>query len=741
MRVWAEVSGLSKVLAHVGDHFERPFTLLQSRIAAIATGVLAIHFAVSGLEMWPEDDLVAFALLVAFIPLFTAMIRGPMWLQWVSGAMLATIGGWLANKDDRAVAGVLAIAAGLLLTWIEARRGLRRAAVVAALRDWLWRTAGTLAAAIAALGVANRFERAVFEETFATPLEGLSLPAAIFVGVLTFIALAGAVWALPRIAAKRMSDGVVLPSAPADALWIGALATVAALVFDVRAIPERGVFHTAAGTTTWIAFAAVLAFAAMRLGFRGAVSGEVQALWILLLGGQASLRGHAATLAARWRNGPVTLVAAPEAALSCGGTHLRLAQLRDHVEPLFPRRAVHFADWEETHPPRDRWQALPIRELYAPAALWPELFESRLEPDALVVVIHDREPEAETIADLRRVLPTNRTDFHLPVGQPASFERWPGVEVYPIVGRGESGVDRWIAGNAIATNRRLAPRIALIAHSDSDRKLAMKLRDVFIGKRDRIGRRVFADSTLLSWSFFARLRGSSLFGQTLTSKSRYGRGGWWGDVMGRLVSFGLPADTEYDVLVIEGPVEVAAIEKVLDRRSRTAASRIIAALPAGQQPVLNIYTHLIPIPATPDIGAQANEIAARYLALEFEAVPVAASSDGRPRVFLSYDRDHWRAAIELEYRLRGTWDIQRLESLGASLDASVRDLIAAADIVVAIGRIKTATRATEELELAAQMKKPVFRVNTGMMMRGRIGDEELDRIVARLNEELDSFRT
>ena len=75
----------------------------------------------------------------------------------------------------------------------------------------------------------------------------------------------------------------------------------------------------------------------------------------------------------------------PEDAQRIGGEHLRAAGLAGEVEALFPLRPVHLDDWADAQP--DAWPALPVRELYAPAEIWPLVIGSRMESSAQALVI------------------------------------------------------------------------------------------------------------------------------------------------------------------------------------------------------------------------------------------------------------------------------------------------------------------------------------------------------------------
>lgn len=736
--------------------FRRPVSALESRFAAIAAAVGTVALAGMVLGMWPYAPRLGFILLTAIMP-FAALkfISKPSIAQGVSVFLFYVMVAALWDLGPRLLLAGGALLVALLFTWMEQRRGLRRAALLGALRDLLWRSLGTIAAAIAALAAANRTERAVFEAAYNTPLEGLALWAGVFAGGALALVLVAAVWLLPRIAAKRMRSGLALPAASADALWLGVFLSGVAIALDVRDGVALGIFSDAFGRMAWLALAATFAFAAARLGLSATVTPDIQQLWIVIPGAQETprlLRRHAAALAARWRNGPVTVVAAPETAIRLGGAHLRLAQLRGEVEMLFPRKAIHLADWNDTLPPPGRWKALPIRELYVDAALWPELFESRLQPNALIVVIAEK--ETGVVDELRAILPTNRTDFHLPPGAGVELERWPGAEVYPILGAGDASIDSWILRNGLARDRAAGPRAVLIGYAAQSRDLAEKLRAALAGAVDGGGRKVLAGTALVTPNRFTLSRLPSNYWYTglgLKQIRDDSAGRWWGPLTQPLID-GIVGKADFEFLVIEGApdvVTVANVLKTVNLRLLRSLTRVIGVLPPDQTaPRLSMYNALLHRPAG-NLDVQAADIARRYLALDFEPPmepdPVPAAKvmptlrerlpprTGRRRVYLAKVAAQYTALDKrVRARLSRSFDIVESVAPVSGLmqeqgwlaqfkimsvqesRAEIARTLAGADAVVAIVETLPAFGAPGELELAvaASLNKPIFAIVT-----------------------------
>lgn len=721
--------------------FRLPASVPESRLVAVMAAAVVAVIGSVGRDVWSHPW--GIATLLAPIVLYFA------WRPKVGLALflLGPLAGSLYLFDAaHLLVAAFPLAALELFTWMEGRRGLRLAARLQVLRDSLWLLIGLMMCALVAFAAADRVERIVFERAFRTPLEGLAMSAGILAGALLFLALAAVVWLLPSIAARRMSAGLSLPSAAADALWFGALLGALALAFDVRAIAGGSVF-SGSGQNCAMALAATFAYATVRLRLRFAAAPEVEPLWILFLGtGKPSraARRHAAVLAARWANGPVTVVAPPEAALSWAGTHVRLTGLRGRVEAMFPQRPVHLADWSGTLPPREAWQTLPIRELYLDSALWPELFAG-LESSALVVAMDDSHPKEKVVKDLRALLPTGRTDFHVPdnVNPGVIDTHWPAVEVYPIVGGPDVHIDEWIERNAKQQESVPGPRLVVIEHTKRDSALANRLTVALRGEADARGRKVFPIRVVDGgW-------GMRLWNRTVSNVWRLAvdgrrwrgvtRGHWYewvGSALARLAAFGIMG-AEYDLLVIDDPARTTSPGTAvgLSRRAQSFADRQVAVLSPGSitlnEPFGGVWTGVI-YRSGEDLDVQVAHIVDRYLALDFDIVPPAPlreppvdskSSAWRPRLYFSFSEDVQGIAELLGRNLLGTCDVYsrvagflgrmpRASLIPEPLPANVQQRIEEADAVIAIMGRKAADSVwvRSEIDLAASLQKPIIPV-------------------------------
>jgi len=138
----------------------------------------------------------------------------------------------------------------------------------------------------------------------------------------------------------------------------------------------------------WLPAAAAYAVARTRSARPLAAPGRP--LWLVLPGQpREPVRQLAARAARAWKAGPVTLLALPAQRADCGGDHAHCAAAAGALETLSPTHPAQMADWLAARP--DPWTALPLRELYAPADLWPHILGERVERDALVLRLADRD--------------------------------------------------------------------------------------------------------------------------------------------------------------------------------------------------------------------------------------------------------------------------------------------------------------------------------------------------------------
>jgi hypothetical protein len=417
--------------------------------------------------------------------------------------------------------------------------------------------------------------------------------------------------------------------------------------------------------------------------------------------------------------------------------------MRGEVEALFPQRPIHFADWADTLPPRARWQALPVREIYVDAALWPELFEAHFDANALIVAVDEKEPDDGLIDRLRAFLPTARTDFHLPVIEAARLAaRWPGVEIYPIVGLGDRRIDNWIETNGKLRDEATGLRFVLIAHAKEDLNFATALVGKLEGAVDPRGKTIRPIPIDIGggrglWATARRRVSANVWRQGVRVRTvrATSRGRWRkpvADIAATALSFGV--DAEYDLLLIENglgePITQEDVLALVGRDGVKFANRVIGVLwPGLPVPSLlreSAYAGFINrIPGT-DLIEQVTEVAHRYLALEFEpAAPVAqqqtaAAQPGdtrRPRVFISYPREYDELVEVLASKLRATCDVVRgLDfHVGESVAKEIERQISEADVVIAVIGPKTTQSdwVMRELEIAAERKKPVLPIVIG----------------------------
>ncbi len=632
--------------------------------------------------------------------------------------------------------GVIAALSALILSGAEKRRGLRWAAWLATARDGLWRLAGLLVVAIISLAIANWTERRVFEAGFRTPLEGLSPSAGILAGALSFVALVWVVWRLPRVVVERQSAGSILPDAASDALWFGTLLCAIGVTFDLHNMMKTGAFSDALGSNSWLALAATAGFAVVRLRLPPALRTDASSpLWIVFLGGKdssAKARRHAARLAGVWQEGPVTVLSEPDVALTSAGAHLRLARMRGRLGALFPQRIIHLADWIESLPPPERWQAVPVRELYARRTLWPELLSARLESNARIVVIDDALPDDAIVDRLRVVLPSGRTELLLPtmIGTDRLRARWSGIAVFSF-----DGPTQVAAINRSTERTDSIVRVTIIDYAEVDRDFAEQLaaslnynrdaqkkivRALALPRSGRVNLRVFAQAVASG-----PLVVVPLFANMAARKNRR-----FGPVSRLLASV---SGVEYELLIVEPDAEQTEGRPLLpvpadeEGRNPSSFTQVIALLPPGSEDSLltqprERYTGAL---RRASVGQeqQVADVARRVLARKWEPLPVpdamaTAPDDAtlrRPRVLLLFARPYRDFALPLSRKLEPVCEVTESEfdpEPSEDLLEQFTGLFNRADALVAIvGPDATLSKWTMfEIDSALESHKPVLPV-------------------------------
>lgn len=193
--------------------------------------------------------------------------------------------------------------------------------------------------------------------------------------------------------------------------------------------------------------------------------GESKGLWIVLLDGEV-----AGAAAKGWRNylteaqlgyrhdlpgrvtlihrvargwwgpgrGPVTVVAPPSMRLT--GEHLTTAWQQGRLKALFPKVMVGLQDWLRTLPPADRWDSLPLRELYPATDLMLRAVQSLAQAgDTVLLLSQDEAP----LLEWRKALALQ----HVWLGwQGAGFEKTSGLAGLPF---------EWLVGMDVANHKVL----------------------------------------------------------------------------------------------------------------------------------------------------------------------------------------------------------------------------------------------------------------------------------------------
>lgn len=297
--------------------------------------------------------------------------------------VLAVLGGYRIAREASALA--IACVAGVApLAWAAASFGrlsaLRAGFLMAEVRDAAFRVVTLVAACAAALRAGTEVEHLVSAGTYATPLESLT-PAAGWTAAIAILAvLVWSTWRLPGWLSALQLRGRIDADAVGEPLVFITLGCLAALA--IWRIDDT----TPPGSAIWVAVASGGAYAWCRLRYAAPVRTRGAPLWIVVAGGNGEAVGElAAEAAAAWKAGQVTVLAEPEAVSKVGGEHLHAAVRAGLGVSLFPKRMAHLEDWDDAQP--DEWRALPVRELYAPGELWPQILSERVEPDARLLAI------------------------------------------------------------------------------------------------------------------------------------------------------------------------------------------------------------------------------------------------------------------------------------------------------------------------------------------------------------------
>jgi hypothetical protein len=208
--------------------------------------------------------------------------------------------------------------------------------------------------------------------------------------------------------------------------------------------------------------------------------------------------------AARWRRGPVTVIARPAEAARLSGRFAHLAASAGALPALIPRSLPELSDSQAFLAPADEWRSIPVREIYPTPGLWPETVRRFVNDSARVLVIttHARgsarkftdlpAPAAELIDSVRRALPVRQPLYRL---SPPSTERdsvWPGLHrtLFSTATRMFVRIVRSTLDISVAQDSAKGTRALFVVHAGGDQKRARLLAAQLHGKKDASGLRM-----------------------------------------------------------------------------------------------------------------------------------------------------------------------------------------------------------------------------------------------------------
>lgn len=583
-------------------------------------------------------------------------------------------------------------------------------------------------------GLSERFYRLAF----GTPLESLAPWTAILLGMLAVLLLAGATLLLPNTLVRRQLDGRLSASAAGETAWFAALGLLAAnlpwlvgMAFQL----DKSQSSIQENLLNWslIATLAVLSHSVARAWLGRSISEPGTPLWLILpdIEPFAASLDTAEALTRAWKAGPVTLIAAPRAALSIRGPHLRLAQRSGLLARLFPRTASDAGEWLRSLPDTSSRANLPMREAYCEAEAARTLLAT-LPPDAAVLVLREG-TLADGWAAVLAELPGHaeglaRTTDAMPS---SGAEAWKVVD-FSVPARRKELVTSFVARHSPPEP---ALRRMLIIHRSDDNALAWRLAALLIDRIDSKGRKIQASTftppvsalEVMAWPTTIWEMLLSMFARTANS----GRLGRFNKLIWSFAFIGLGSDDDnekLELLVIDSGMN--SEDFIVARGMEGMVDTVVGLLPAHRPdgaPLLyrpEAYTGTLSLPL-----ASAIDIALPGLAQRIVNEDYAAPAGSRPESLQS------QAAAELP-EASGAPDAPPAEAIMESPAATTRaqeiDPIVNAEDHIARGELEHA----EELLNQALMDDPASSHIALKLLEllGRRGD--LDRF----NATLDHFR-
>lgn len=555
-------------------------------------------------------------------------------------------------------------AVAVLLANFTESRAMRGTTWLLDARDVLVRTFGSVAAILVGFSLAAVVERALRSAFVGTPLESVVHIAGWCVGALSIVAITYIAWRLPGSLARAQFHGRFSSRAVGDALWLIAL------------LAGLATFSSGQIAASLLLLVIAVIYALVRLWLSVPAAPSQIPLWVIATRVPTRrARNSIGGLTRAWTAGPVTLLATPESAPRLAQAHARLSKLADRLGSLFPKRSAQAEDWDGGLPDRHCWSAVPLRELYAPAALWPEILRTRLEPHAQVIVLEVPAPAARS--QRSRAIPRA---YRVPVSSAARVnDATSARELESIAWGGIESIER-LRDSLRELQAHLPRRRFIILHAREEGSIASELCKVLREVSDPAGAALEAWPVLIDPTRLQRFPlwpaplGFSTHGFELMRRARL-RDGAARARRGSLFGLSLmsrPDDSAYELVIIEPPTaRTTDDENVLDffRRlaERRAFDRIVAVREAQGQ--IDSKLTLDPTAYSGEIRwhkgatlkAGMEEVARRLLASRFDVVaPSQTTSHSAP------DREETAHANEAESFAGEPTESQQRERTSAS---------------------------------------------------------------------------
>jgi len=564
-------------------------------------------------------------------------------VTWAAPAVMGILSTVTAGYD------LLLAMAAAVATWTFSAAGrrvrLRAGARLTVVRDAVFQVLALAAVSLGALWLGTTTETAVSRSAVGTPYESLAPTAGWFVLILTLVALGWSVLRLPRWLVAAQMRGRIESRVTGESLLFVTFACLAALLS--WSLDTEG---TVVGRGCVVALAAGAVYVLVRTRYATPLPLPNHQLWVIPVDDSARACSTAATVAAQWRVGQVTVLANPSAAFKLAGEHLRAADMTGAGESLFPTRPVHLRDWLEAQPAA--WRALPLRELYAAPDLWARVLAD-VRPDTPVLALMSGETAAHHPLMLKDVgrsggRPPAVVGMVMPVSQATGMR----LKLLTIGSLGD-GLVLLGRGQVIAKMRELRPakttvrvRHIVLQCAPADLEIAEDIASRIHGATDAQGRVVECWVTAHQSGTAAMLRLVRLPGGVWRHAMLFALqlietpSGRWSvlklnvSLLRRVLDSGWHGDFEVVVLESRTPGALAPIGTLADVVGRGAVQPVIALRHAAALGSLtypaSLYRGEILLPDGRGQDFMVAHAVQKLLATECQAVTVARSIDPDP---------------------------------------------------------------------------------------------------------------